>query len=287
VKASRRQVRRCRRDALDSITAYLNEIRRYPLVTRAEEAELAVRIRAGDAAALERLVCGNLRFVVTIARKYQNHGVPLADLINEGNLGLLNAAERFDESKGVKFISYAVWWIRQAILQSLADSGHTVRVPLSRASVIQRIGRESQLLRQELGREPTRCELASQLHLSSESLDNTMPLARAYLSLDAPAGATDESPLLDYVVDDSSPSPDAAIFNSGLCENVDAAMRNLRDREARVLRLYFGFDNDSQLTLEEIGHRLGITRERVRQIKERGLERIRRSVEGRRLSAYR
>jgi RNA polymerase primary sigma factor len=270
----------------DSITTYLNEIRRYPPLTRAEESSLAVRIRAGDGRALERLVCSNLRFVVTIAKKYQNRGVALDDLIDEGNLGLIRAAEKFDESKGVKFISYAVWWIRQSIVQAIADTGHTVRVPLSRASVIQRIGRESNALRQELGREPTRHEIAEELHVSDSSLENTMPIARGYLSLDAPLSSTAEGRLLDYVIDESSPSPDAAIFNSGLCESVDAALSNLRDREATVIRLYFGFDGDDEMTLEEIGQRLGITRERVRQIKEKGLERIRRSGTGRSLAGF-
>lgn len=269
----------------DSLTKYLHDIRRYPLLTRDEEIAIARGIREGDQKAFERLVCANLRFVVTIAKKYQNRGVALADLIDEGNLGLIRAAEKFDESKGVKFISYAVWWIRQSIVQALAESAHTVRVPLSRAGLLHRIGRHSNELRQELGREPTQKELAAGLELTESEIASTMPIARSYLSLDAPMTESEDGNLLDFLPDDASPSPDDEIGDSALIESVTEALATLRGREAKVLRLYFGFDGEEPMTLETIGGLLGITRERVRQIKEKALARIRKSKHGRVLAS--
>jgi RNA polymerase primary sigma factor len=270
----------------NSLTTYLHEIRAYPLLSRDDELALARRIREGDETARERLVCANLRFVVSVAKKYQTHGVPLSDLINEGNLGLVRAAEKFDESKGVKFISYAVWWVRQAIIQTLAESSHAVRVPLNRSGMVHRISRHANGLRQELGREPTHREIAAAAECSESEIDHSMTIARSTLSLDAPLADGEVANLLDFLTDDSSAAPDAEVTDRGLTESVDQALHCLREREAKVLRLYFGIDGDEPLTLEEIGEQMGITRERVRQIKEKALARIRRSQQAATLSAF-
>ena len=262
----------------DSLTTYLNEIRAYPLLTRGDEVALAHRIHAGDALALERLVCSNLRFVVSVAKKYQEQGLPLADLINEGNLGLMRAAEKFDESKGVRFISYAVWWIRQAIVQSVADHAHIVRVPLSRTNVLRRFGRRANALRQELGREPTQREVAAALDIKDARIvGGPIAIAPSCVSLDDPAGETDGNRLLDYLRDDATAPPDRDATDDNLTTSVEAALAGLRVRDALVLRLHFGLDSGESMTLEDIGRQLGITRERVRQIKEHALSRLRKS----------
>ena len=271
----------------DSLARYLQEIRAYPLLSRAEEAALARRIRRGDAAALDRLVCANLRFVVSIAKKYQKLGVSLADLVDEGNLGLIRAAEKFDESKGAKFISYAVWWIRQAILQALAEQAHTVRVPLSRANMLHNLGRRANALRQELGREPTQQEIAVGLDVTEKEIACAVPVARSYVSLDAPIAGREDAKLLDYLRDDVTPAPDNDLVDGGLSEVLEKALARLRGREAKVLRLYFGFDGNEPMTLESIGASMGITRERVRQIKERGLARLRSLEKAHVLTAFR
>jgi RNA polymerase primary sigma factor len=270
----------------DALSAYLREIRAYPLLDRDEELALAKRVREGDAEARERLVCANLRFVVSVAKKYQGRGVALSDLINEGNLGLLRAAERFDESKGVKFISYAVWWVRQAVIQTLAESSHSVRVPLGRAGMVQRISRRASGLRQELGREPTHQEIAAGLDYSEAEIDRSMTISRASLSLDAPLADGESSNLLDFLTDDSNAAPEDEVTGQDLAESVRAALGSLREREANVLRLYFGIDRDESLTLEEIGEQMGITRERVRQIKEKALRRIRASRQAATLASF-
>lgn len=259
----------------DSLTTYLREIGAYRLLTPADETELARRIRSGDARALEELVCANLRFVVSVAKRYQHQGVPLSDLINEGNLGLIRAAERFDETKGVKFISYAVWWVRQSISQALAEYGHAVRVPVGRVGIMRRVGRQADALRQELGREPTQDEIVSQSGVSEEEVALTMPIARAAVSLDAPIG--DDARLIDYLPDLETDAPDGDATAENLAASVESALGQLRGREATVLRLYFGFGGDEPRTLERIGEELGVTRERVRQIKERALSRLRKS----------
>jgi len=259
----------------NSLATYLQEIRAFPLLTRADEEALARRIRNGDGEALNTLVCANLRFVVSVAKKYQKLGVSLGDLIDEGNLGLIRAAERFDETKGAKFISYAVWWIRQALLQALAEQAHTVRVPLSRASMLHTIGRRANVLRHELGREPTQQEVAAGLDIADEELASTMPIARSYVSLDAPIPGKEDAKLLDFLTDDVTPAPDESVVGDGLSDVVETALGRLRGREAKVLRLYFGFDGNEPMTLESIGASMGVTRERVRQIKERGLARLR------------
>ena len=271
----------------DALTTYLEEIGRYSLLTRADEAKLADRIRSGDHDALEALVCANLRFVVIIAKQYQHRGVALADLIEEGNFGLVRAAERFDETRGVKFISYAVWWIRQSILQALAENGHAVRVPTGQAGTMRRIGREASQMTQELGREPTQRELAEQLGMPEEEIAAALPIARAALSLEAPLGEDRGAQLLDVIADTESPPADQATTNADLANVLHNAMTVLRGRESEVVTLYFGLDGDDPRTLEEIGARYGITRERVRQIKDKALLRMRSSKPGRALEAFR
>jgi RNA polymerase primary sigma factor len=267
--------RRHRNPVGDSLTAYLREIGSYPLLKPADEASLARRARRGDARAIDRLICANLRFVVSVAKKYQHHGIPLADLIDEGNLGLIRAAHRFDETRGVRFISYAIWWVRQAIVQAIAEYGHAVRVPVSRFSAMRRVGRHADVLRKELGREPTQIELIQEAGITEADVAITMHIARAPISLDAAVG--DDARLIEYLSDDSAEPPDRDAANANLTESVEAALGELRGREATVVRLYFGFDGGDPMTLESIGQRLGVTRERVRQIKDRALSRLRKS----------
>ncbi len=265
---------------------YLREIARYPLIDREEEARLARRIRSGDDEALNDLVRANLRFVVSVAKKYQNQGVPLSDLINEGNLGLIRAAHKFDETKGIKFISYAVWWIRQAILQALAEQSRIVRVPLNRAGALHRIGRRSATLLQELGREPTVGEIAEGLDLSEDEVAAALSMSQAHLSLDAPMTAGEDNRLLDYLPDQYAENPEGVAYDQALKATVEGALASLRERESKVLRLYFGLDDQEPMTLEEIGDLLGITRERVRQIKEKALARLRHASRARFLGTF-
>lgn len=270
----------------ESLDQYLQEISNYPLIDREQEAELARGIRQNDAAALERLVRANLRFVVSVAKRYQNQGVSLADLINEGNIGLIRAAQKFDETRGIKFISYAVWWIRQAILQALAEQSRIVRVPLSRAGTLHRIGKRSSLLAQELGREPTVEELAEELELSEDEIKHTLAMAQVHLSLNAPLIPGEDGQLMDYVSDQFSPGPDEDMYARALQHTIDTALSTLSEREAKVLRLYYGLGDCDPLTLEQIGERFGITRERVRQIKERALARLRHQSRARFLETF-
>jgi RNA polymerase primary sigma factor len=270
----------------ESLDQYLREISAYPLINREQEADLARRIRTADTGALETLVRSNLRFVVSVAKRYQNQGVSLADLINEGNIGLMRAAQKFDETKGIKFISYAVWWIRQAILQALAEQSRIVRVPLSRAGTLHRIGKRSSSLTQELGREPTLEEIAEELELSEEEIKHTLAMAQTHLSLDAPLVPGEDGQLLDYVSDQFAPGPDEELYNEALQNSIDEALSTLNEREAKVLRLYFGLGDTEPLTLEQIGERFGITRERVRQIKERALARLRHQSRARFLETF-
>lgn len=270
-----------------SLDQYLKEISQYPLIDRAEEARLARLIKKGEEDALNALVRANLRFVVSVAKKYQNQGVPLSDLINEGNLGLIRAAHKFDETKGIKFISYAVWWIRQAILQALAEQSRIVRVPLNRAGALHRIGRQSSSLLQELGREPTVQEIAEGLDISKEEVERTLAISHSHLSLDAPLVPGEDSRLLDYLPDQYSPGPEDEVYEHALKETVEGALASLKEREAKILRLYFGLDDQDPMTLEEIGEILGITRERVRQIKEKALVRLRHASRARFLETFR
>lgn len=269
-----------------SLDQYLSEISRYPLIDRDEEVRLARRIREGEAEALEQLVRANLRFVVAVSKKYQNQGVPLADLINEGNVGLIKAARRFDETKGIKFISYAVWWIRQAILQALAEQGRVYRLPLNRAGMVYRISRRKAALVQELGREPTADEIAGALGMTSEEVEDTLAISRAHLSLDAPVAPGEDSCLMDCLPDVLSPGPEELAFENALVDALDSALDTLDQREATVLRIYFGLGHEVPRSLVEIGRDLGVTRERVRQIKERALQRLRHASRARYLESF-
>ncbi len=258
-----------------SLDQYLRDISAYPLITREEEAELARRIRAGDEGALDKLVRSNLRFVVSVAKRYQNQGVSLSDLINEGNLGLIRAAQKFDETKGIKFISYAVWWVRQALLQALAEQSRIMRVPLGRAGAIHQIGKHANALLQELGREATHAEIADAMDISEEEVARTLAISQTHLSLDAPLSPGEDNRLLDYLADTLTPTPDEHTLENALTQAIGDSLNCLKEREARILRLYFGIDGVEPMTLEEIGAALGITRERVRQIKNTALSRLR------------
>tara|TARA_B100001123_G_scaffold391134_1_gene469254 strand:- start:2012 stop:2869 length:858 start_codon:yes stop_codon:yes gene_type:complete len=269
-----------------SLDQYLKEISVYPLIDRDEEVRLAQHIRKGDAEGLDKLVRSNLRFVVSVAKKYKNQGVPLSDLINDGNLGLIRAAHKFDETKGIKFISYAVWWIRQAILQALAEQSRIVRVPLNRAGALHRIGRRSSTLLQELGREPTVEEIATDLDISQEEVERTLAISQSSLSLDAPITPEEDNRLLDYLPDQYSPAPEDEAYQHALKNTIEEALATLKEREARIISLYFGLDDQEPMTLEEIGSLLGVTRERVRQIKEKALLRLRHASRARFLETF-
>jgi RNA polymerase primary sigma factor len=270
-----------------SLDQYLKEISAYPLLAREDEVALAQKIRTGDSDALDLLVNSNLRFVVSVAKKYQNQGVALGDLINEGNLGLIRAAHKFDETKGIKFISYAVWWIRQAILQALAEQSRIVRVPLNRAGDLHRIGKRTANLLQELGREPTLEEIAGDLDLTNEEVQRTLAISQSHLSLDAPLTPGENNRLLDYLPDQFSSGPDDETYDRALSQTLEEALGSLKEREAHVLRLYFGLDSTEPMTLEDIGALLGITRERVRQIKQKALLRLRHASRARYLETFR
>ena len=282
------KVRTSRKSSFEesSLDQYLKEISAYPLLTREQEVDLAQRIRVGQEEALDKLVRSNLRFVVSVAKKYQNQGVALGDLINEGNLGLIRAAHKFDETKGIKFISYAVWWIRQAILQALAEQSRIVRVPLNRAGTLHRIGKRSSALLQELGREPTVEEIADGLDLTHDEVEKTLAISQTHLSLDAPLTPGEDNRLLDYLPDQFGRGPEEETYDKALTDTVEEALGTLKEREAKVLRLYFGLDGQEPMTLEEIGSLLGITRERVRQIKERALVRLRHASRSRFLETF-
>ncbi len=269
-----------------SLDQYLREISQYPLIGREDEVDLAGRIREGCQLSLDKLVRSNLRFVVSVAKKYQNQGVSLADLINEGNLGLIRAAHKFDETKGIKFISYAVWWIRQAILQALAEQSRIVRVPLNRAGTLHRIGKRSSTLLQELGREPTVEEIAEGMDITQEEVAKTLSISQSHLSLDAPLTPGEDNKLLDYIPDTQNPGPDDETFERALSESIDEVLETLKEREAKILRLYFGLEGKEPMTLEEIGGMMGITRERVRQIKEKALARLRHVSRARALESF-
>jgi RNA polymerase primary sigma factor len=277
-----------KRTAVDegSLDQYLREISRYPLITRQEEVTLATEIRKGNEGSLDKLVRSNLRFVVSVAKKYQNQGVSLSDLINEGNLGLIRAAHKFDETKGIKFISYAVWWIRQAILQALAEQSRIVRVPLNRAGTLHRIGKRSSALQQELGREPTVEEIADGMDISQEEVAKTLSISQSHLSLDAPLTPGEDNKLLDYLPDTQNSTPDQETFERALTDSIEEVLSTLKEREAKILRLYFGLDRKEPMTLEEIGSMMGITRERVRQIKEKALARLRHVSRARALESF-
>lgn len=265
---------------------YLREIGETPLISSKEEVELAKRIRQGDDQALEKLTKANLRFVVSVAKQYQNQGLSLSDLINEGNIGLIKAAKRFDETRGFKFISYAVWWIRQAILQSLAEQSRIVRLPLNRVGTLHKIGKISNSLEQEYGRAPSPDEIARELELSEAEVSDTLKISNSHLSLDAPFSVSEDNSLIDVLEDEFQPAPDRDLLEESLRIEIERALDSLAPREAEVVNLYFGLHQDKALTLEEIGARFNLTRERVRQIKEKAIRRLRHVSRSKSLRAY-
>ncbi len=273
--------------SIRSLDLYLQEINRTALLTREQERDLAKRIKAGDKLALDQLVRANLRFVVSIAKQYANQGLSLEDLINEGNLGLIKAAHRFDEERGFKFISYAVWWIRQAMLQSLAEHSRIVRLPLNRAGTLYRIGKVSRQLDQELGRSPTPDEIAARLNIPVQEVADTMVIANTHVSLDDPySSEKDDTAMVDYLTDESQAAPDEDTYAAALSDDLDRALGTLSDRERSILTMYFGLGGDEPMTLEDIGKRLKLTRERIRQIKEKAIQRLRHSTRAKFLQGY-
>ena len=271
------------RDILDQ---YLVEVSRTPLLTSEQEVAIARRAVAGDPEAMHELVKRNLRFVISVAKKYQNRGLALSDLIGEGNVGLLTAARKFDPDQGVKFISYAVWWIRQSILAALARQGRTVRVPLNRTADLSRIVRSAQTLRQELEREPTPEELANATGLTVDVVQSLVTLNSADLRLDAPVDAEGDLSLIERFAADEQSGPETQVMDQLLTEEIDRALRSLPARDAKVLRLYFGLNEGREHTLEEIGSLLGVTRERVRQLRDRALKRLREGEMGQALASF-
>ncbi len=269
-----------------SLDTYLKEIRSIPVLNLEEEMALARDSRNGVRGAINKLIQANLRFVVVVARQYQNQGLPLSDLINEGNIGLIKAAQRYDEHKGFKFISYAVWWVRQAIMKALAEQSRIFRLPLNRAEELRRINKVIRGLKQELGREPTTDEIAGRLSLDHKEVVDIMRTFSPHLSLDAPFSPGEEGRLLDVIEDTTIESPETPVMEKSLREEVVWALNTLTDREAAVIRSYFGINKDKPMTLDEIGKQFGLTRERVRQIKERAIRRLRHTTRSVRLHAY-
>lgn len=259
----------------ESIEKYLEEIGGFSPLPPAQEIELACRIHEGDADALEDLVKANLRFVISVAKEYQGQGLPLQDLISEGNLGLIKAAQRFDETRGFKFISYAVWWIRQSILQALAEQSRVVRLPLNRVGAINKVGRALEALEKKYGREPSMGEIADKMEMTSFDVADVIKTSARHLSLDEPFKEDEGNSLLDVLQSDRYEPPDGQLMRDSLREEIEKVLTTLKPREAEIVRLYFGLDGDRPLTLEEIGEYFELTRERVRQIKEKALRRLR------------
>jgi len=269
-----------------SLDRYLQEIGEVQLLKANQEVELAQKIKKGNQEALEKLTKANLRFVVSVAKQYQNQGLSLGDLINEGNLGLIKAAKRFDETKGFKFISYAVWWIRQAILQALAEQSRIVRLPLNRVGALHKIGKTSSGLEQTFGREPSASEIADELEMSPYEVMDTLKISSRHLSLDAPFNDGEDNRLLDVLEDKFQASPDQKLMKDSLKSEIEKALSSLTDREAEVISLYFGINREHSLTLEEIGEKFKLTRERVRQIKEKAIKRLRHASRSKPLRTY-
>lgn len=258
-----------------SIEKYLEEIGGYSPLTPDEEIELARRIRKNDTRALDKLVKANLRFVISVAKEYQGQGLPLQDLISEGNLGLIKAAQRFDETRGFKFISYAVWWIRQSILQALAEQSRVVRLPLNRVGAINKVGRALEELEKRFGREPSMEEIADKMEMTAYEVADVLKTSARHLSLDEPFKEEEGNSLLDVLESDRYAPPDDTLMQESLQVEIDKVLSTLKPREAEIIKLYFGLDGDRPLTLEEIGEHFKLTRERVRQIKEKALRRLR------------
>ncbi len=273
-------------DDRDLLDQYLYEVSKTPLLTPPQEIALAKKVRAGDQEAMQELAKRNLRFVISVAKKYQNRGLPLTDLIGEGNVGLLTAARKFDPDQGVKFISYAVWWIRQAILASLARQGRTVRVPLNRTADLSKIVKTAEALRQELRREPTPEEISKATELSMEVVQSLAALNTGEVRLDAPLDPEGDRALIERFIAEDQPDVEEQTMERFLSDEVEEALLTLQPRDAKVLRLYFGLDGGREHTLEEIGGMLGVTRERVRQLRDRALKRLREGDVGRALASF-
>ncbi len=268
-----------------SLDKYLQEIGKEDLISVEEEVELAQRIRKGDQEALEKLTKANLRFVVSVAKQYQNQGLSLPDLINEGNLGLIKAAEKFDETRGFKFISYAVWWIRQSILQALAEQSRIVRLPLNQVGSLNKINKALARFEQEHERMPSPEELATELDIPREKINDTLRVAGRHVSVDAPFADGEDNSLLDVLINSDSPNADRGLINESLASEIDRALDTLTDRERDIVKYFFGI-GCSEMTLEEIGEKFDLTRERVRQIKEKAIRRLRQSSRSQLLKSY-
>ena len=267
-----------------ALDRYLQEIGREDLISVQDEVDLARRIREGDQKALDKLVRANLRFVVSVAKQYQNQGLSLPDLINEGNLGLIRAAQRFDETRGFKFISYAVWWVRQSILQALAEQSRIVRLPLNRVGSLNKINKERSKFEQEFERIPSAEELAERLDIPADQVADTMKVSGRHISVDAPFADGDENSLLDVLINDDTPTPDRVLNQESLSKEVDRALQQLDERERNIVKMFFGIGGQ-EMTLEEIGAKYDLTRERVRQIKEKAIRRLK-SQKSRLLKSY-
>ena len=268
-----------------ALEKYLQEIGHEELLTVEEEVELAQRIRRGDHEALERLTKANLRFVVSVAKQYENQGLSLADLINEGNLGLIKAAEKFDETRGFKFISYAVWWIRQSILQAIAEQSRIVRLPLNQVGSVNKINRELHRFEQENERRPSVNEIADRVDIPEDKIKEVLKVPNRHTSIDAPFSESDESSLLDILPNDDSPMADNELVAESLRNEITRTLQVLNDRERHIIEAFFGI-NQPEMTLEEIGEKFGLTRERVRQIKEKAIRRLRNSTKNKLLKSY-
>lgn len=265
---------------------YLHEIGKVPLITAEEEVQLARKIRNGDEQALERLINANLRFVVSVAKQYQNQGLSLPDLINEGNLGLIKAAQRFDETRGFKFISYAVWWIRQSILQALAEQARIVRLPLNKIGSINKINNTFARLEQEFQREPTFNEIAEALDIAPKDVKEALKISSRHVSMDAPLKADEENTLYDVLLHSESESPDSHLLDDSLRREIERSLSTLSPREADIVRLYYGLNGEPPYSLEEIGKLFNLTRERVRQIKEKAIKRLKHTYRSKILKSY-
>ena len=273
-------------DSNRSLSRYLEEIGKYEPLPPVREIELAQRVKKGDQIALNELTEANLRFVVSVAKDYQGQGLPLTDLINEGNLGLIKAAERFDETRGFKFISYAVWWIRQSILQALAEHSRIVRLPLNRVGTISKITKTAEDLESEYERPPNEDEIAKQLEMNSEEVTDAIRISRRHHSLNAPFRDGDKNSLMDVIEDNNQRPPDTKLMSESLKEEIKTCLDSLKDRERDVIKMYFGIERDYALTLNEIGEEFSLTRERVRQIKEKAIRRLRHKSRSKSLRTY-
>ena len=273
-------------DSNRALSKYLEEIGNFEPLSPEMEIELAQRLRSGDRDALKKLTEANLRFVVSVAKDYQGQGLPLTDLINEGNLGLIKAAERFDETRGFKFISYAVWWIRQSILQALAEHSRIVRLPLNRVGTISKITKEAENLEQQYERAPSQDEIAQGLDLKSDEVSDAIRISRKHQSLNAPFRDGEKNSLIDVIEDDTQPTPDSNLMHDSLRQEIRDALNTLKERERDVIKMYFGIDREYALTLNEIGEEFNLTRERIRQIKENAIRRLSHKSRSKKLRSY-